>query len=44
MALLATISLDPGIKLLIAKLLATSVSLLWNYTMYERFVFKIQEG
>lgn len=39
-SILATTSLDPAIKLLIAKLLATIVSLIWNYTMYARVVFK----
>ncbi len=32
--------LDDGIVLLIAKLLAVGVTLIWNYTLYSRVVFK----
>jgi putative flippase GtrA len=37
---LAGASLEKSMSLLIAKLLAVGVSLVWNYTMYSRFVFK----
>lgn len=33
-------SLDQAIALFIAKLIATVVSLIWNYILYSRFVFK----
>lgn len=39
-SLLATSTLEGNFSLLLAKLLAISVSLVWNYTMYSRFVFK----
>lgn len=38
--LLATTALDNTAILLIAKLLATIVSLIWNYVLYSRVVFK----
>jgi len=38
--LLATTALDDTAVLLIAKLLATIVSLIWNYILYSRVVFK----
>lgn len=38
--LLETTSLDDTITLLIAKLIATVVSLIWNYILYSRVVFK----
>lgn len=38
--LLATTALDDTAILLIAKLLATIVSLIWNYVLYSRVVFK----
>jgi putative flippase GtrA len=38
--LLATTALDDTAVLLIAKLLATIVSLIWNYVLYSRVVFK----
>jgi putative flippase GtrA len=38
--LLAGSHLPNGIVLLIAKLLATTVSLTWNYILYSRVVFK----
>lgn len=40
MSLLTTTTLEKNFSLLIAKLLAVGVSLVWNYTMYSRFVFK----
>ena len=33
-------NLDQNIALFIAKLIATVVSLIWNYILYSRFVFK----
>lgn len=33
-------SLDQALALFIAKLIATVVSLIWNYILYSRFVFK----
>jgi putative flippase GtrA len=39
-SLLATTTLERSFSLLVAKLAAISVSLVWNYTMYSRFVFK----
>jgi putative flippase GtrA len=33
-------SMDETVSLLIAKLVATIVSLIWNYVLYSRFVFK----
>ncbi len=33
-------SLDQALALFIAKLIATIVSLIWNYILYSRFVFK----
>ena len=33
-------SLDKALALFIAKLIATVVSLIWNYILYSRFVFK----
>lgn len=38
--LLAATTLNDTTTLLIAKLLATVVSLTWNYVLYSRFVFK----
>ncbi|HSW91536.1 MAG TPA: GtrA family protein [Candidatus Saccharimonadales bacterium] len=38
--ILAQTHLQDGIILLIAKLLATVVSLVWNYVLYSRVVFK----
>lgn len=38
--LLEATSLDDTITLLIAKLIATIVSLIWNYILYSRVVFK----
>ncbi|MNQ19045.1 GtrA-like protein [compost metagenome] len=38
--LLETTTLDDTITLLIAKLIATVVSLIWNYILYSRVVFK----
>ncbi|MFZ2835764.1 MAG: GtrA family protein [Candidatus Saccharimonadales bacterium] len=38
--LLETTTLDGTITLLIAKLIATVVSLVWNYILYSRVVFK----
>lgn len=39
-ALLVGFKLDASIVLLIGKLLATLVTLVWNYTLYRKFVFK----
>lgn len=39
-ALLASSGLQEGVILLIAKIIATFASLIWNYTFYSRFVFK----
>ncbi len=38
--LLPLTSIDQNIALFIAKLAATVVSLIWNYILYSRFVFK----
>lgn len=38
--ILAPTHLEDGIILLIAKLFATIVSLVWNYVLYSRIVFK----
>lgn len=38
--LLTTTGLSTALTLIIAKLIATIVSLVWNYLMYSRFVFK----
>ena len=38
-ALLHT-TFEPGVTLLIAKLLATVASLIWNYVFYSRVIFK----
>jgi len=40
LALLTSITLDDSLKRLIAKLIATIVSLTWNYLLYSRVVFK----
>lgn len=40
MVLLPLQGLDQNIALFIAKLAATVVSLVWNYVLYSRFVFK----
>lgn len=40
---LTPLDLTAPTVLLIAKLIATLVSLIWNYTMYSRVVFKKQE-
>jgi putative flippase GtrA len=34
------LALSEPVVLMVAKLLATIVSLVWNYLMYSRFVFK----
>lgn len=39
-ALLAPLALNSSLVLLIAKLLATIASLIWNYIFYSRLVFK----
>jgi len=39
-SLLSQTSLEDGVILLIAKLIATAVSLVWNYVLYSRVVFK----
>jgi len=39
-ALLAPFNLDDGVTLFIAKVLATGVSMVWNYLLYARLVFK----
>lgn len=41
---LGTSGLSPYIILAIAKVLATGVSLIWNYVMYSRFVFKSSDS
>lgn len=41
--LLTGFSLDTSIVLLIGKLLATLVTLVWNYLLYRKFVFKREE-
>lgn len=41
---LRTSGLSPYIILAIAKVLATGVSLIWNYVMYSRFVFKSSDS
>lgn len=41
--LLAGTGWNEGIILFIAKLVATVASLIWNYTLYSRFVFKKKE-
>ena len=43
-ALLFYFQLDNNILLLIGKLLATCVTLVWNYLLYRRFVFKQQSN
>lgn len=40
LVLLPSQGLDQNIALFIAKLAATVVSLVWNYVLYSRFVFK----
>jgi putative flippase GtrA len=42
--LLSSLVLPHGIMLFIAKVTATIASLIWNYTLYSRIVFKKQEG
>lgn len=42
--LLSPLLLSRDLVLLIAKIVATIVSLVWNYTLYSRIVFKKQEG
>jgi putative flippase GtrA len=37
---LSDTGLDDGLILLIAKILATAFTLVWNYTLYSRVVFK----
>ncbi|HEX7484254.1 MAG TPA: GtrA family protein [Candidatus Saccharimonadales bacterium] len=37
---MASLKLDEQMVLLITKIVATLVSLIWNYIMYSRFVFK----
>ena len=39
-SLLISYSFDKNINLLISKLFATLVTLVWNYLLYRRFVFK----
>ena len=39
---LALASLDATLALFIAKIVATLASLVWNYVLYSRFVFKSQ--
>jgi putative flippase GtrA len=39
-SLLATTALEKSLALLIAKLIAVAASLIWNYIMYSRVVFK----
>lgn len=39
-AALAPLTLAEPVVLMVAKLIATVVSLIWNYFMYSRFVFK----
>ena len=39
-AAISPLALSESVVLMIAKLLATIVSLVWNYLMYSRFVFK----
>lgn len=36
-------SVEPGLALFFAKVLATFVSMTWNYVLYDRFVFRRQE-
>lgn len=43
-ALLAPLLPSRDLVLLIAKIVATIASLVWNYTLYSRVVFKKQEG
>lgn len=38
--LLLNIGIADGINLFVAKILATVVTLVWNYTLYSRLVFK----
>lgn len=38
------LGINDSISLLVAKLLATVASLIWNYIMYARFVFKKPAG
>lgn len=40
--LLAGLHLPADLVLLLAKLLATTTSLIWNYTLYSRVVFKVK--
>lgn len=40
LALIPMQNIDQTIALFIAKLIATVASLIWNYTLYSRFVFK----
>jgi putative flippase GtrA len=42
-ALLSNSSLPSGVILFVAKILAICASLVWNYSMYARFVFKRKE-
>lgn len=39
----ASLNLNEHLSLLIAKLIATVVSLVWNYILYAKFVFKKDE-
>lgn len=41
--LFATSTLDEGVVLLIAKIVATATSLVWNYIFYSRMVFKASD-
>lgn len=43
-ALLTPLPLSHTVVLFIAKIIATIASLVWNYTLYSRVVFKKQEG
>lgn len=38
--MLQTSGLSPYVILMVAKVIATGVSLVWNYTLYSRIVFK----
>lgn len=40
LVIVATLALDASMKLLAAKLVATTVSLVWNYVLYSRVVFR----
>ncbi len=44
MGLLSGINLNEPTKLIVAKLMATVVSMTWNYIMYSRVVFKKKDS